>query len=364
VITAVRKYNNLYLKIALSAAVLALSAQAAALFKSANIWTTWGIICVIFASVAFATLLFITNYIHAVILCPAGIIVEAVVSLDLLSVLWSAAYIPMGWIIYHGVAKKITRTLITVRISAFLVIFYAALIIGSLSALHNNISPEIIYQAADEQIQSAVADYEDLFDMYIPYDIEEEERKELRELLMQDFAMRLKMMVPMLFIFYCMTAAYLITSLFRILYNVLIGTKVKSRALKRMEWRLKLSAASAVILILSAVFNLLLFDPYNQLPSIIISNIQYILVPGFCVMGIYFLFDKIYYIYNRDKRLKSGVVPAVMLILACGFAVLFFQNMGFAVLTIFGLYAALIGDIKKFYEKTKKRLFGDDDEEI
>ena len=52
-----------------------------------------------------------------------------------------------------------------------------------------------------------------------------------------------------------------------------------------------------------------------------------------------------------------------MLIMTCIFGVVLIQYAVPAVLTMFGLYAALIGDIKKFYDKTKKALFGDDDDE-
>jgi dolichol kinase len=82
-------------------------------------------------------------------------------------------------------------------------------------------------------------------------------------------------------------------------------------------------------------------------------------------MGVYFAYDKIYYLYNRNRQIKTGVVPGVILIFVCGFIFLFlnYNNIMLAVLTICGLYSALIGDIKKFYEKTKKMVFGNEDDE-
>lgn len=356
-----------YLKIALSVVILVLAAFAAVLFKAESIWTTWGIVCIVCASAAFATLLFITSYIHAGILCAAGIIAAALFSLDMISVIWSAVYIPAGWIIFYGVEKKITRTVITAHISIFLGFFYALLIIVTLAASNDGISMQIIYRAAEVEIDSVVENYLLLEDMiYTPEDLSVEDAAIIetqREILKQQYSMNLKVLVPVFFILYNLMIAYFATSLFRIVYNILIGTKSKSRALKRMDWRLKLSAISSVVMILSSVLNVLLYDQYNPLPWIIVSNIEYMLAPGFCVMGVYFLFDKIYNMYNRNKRIKSGVIPGVMFLFAFGFMMVFLQYASLAILAIFGLYAALIGDLKKFYNKTKKALFGDDDDE-
>jgi hypothetical protein len=47
------------------------------------------------------------------------------------------------------------------------------------------------------------------------------------------------------------------------------------------------------------------------------------------------------------------------MLFSVAFLFMFFQYTVFAVLTIFGLYAALIGNMKKFYEMVKKAFFGD-----
>jgi len=75
-------------------------------------------------------------------------------------------------------------------------------------------------------------------------------------------------------------------------------------------------------------------------------------------MGIYFVHDKIF---------KSGagvialvpVIVAIVLLFMFPFA--FIVTMAFFM--ILGLYAALIGDIKKFYEKIKKFISGGDDDD-
>ncbi|MCL2099790.1 MAG: hypothetical protein FWH24_05065 [Oscillospiraceae bacterium] len=355
--------TRLYIAITLSAAVLVFGSQAAALFKASN---DLSILCVILASAAFGTLLFIVKYIHAGILCFAVLIAAAVFSRDIVAVVWSLVYIPSGWIMCRGVLNKTMRTALTVHIAVFAGIIYAILIAGSLAAENGGISPEIVYNAVDEEISAVVENFQDiLLNMYIPDDINisEEEQERNRELLKQDYMMNLKMMVPMFFVLYTLAVAYFSTAAFRVVYNISIGSKTAARPLKRIEWRIKLSAVSAVIIILSAVLNLLLYNRDNPLPSIILSNLQYILAPGFCIMGVYFLFDKIYNAYNKNKFMKTGIAPAIILISICIIGILILNFAGFAVLVIFGLYAALIGDIKTFYDKTKKMVFGDDEDD-
>jgi hypothetical protein len=322
---------------------------------------------VVLASAVFGTLLFIANYMYAGILCFAAFIGAVVFSRDIVAVIWSLVYAPAGWIMFQGVTKKMTRTLITVRIAVFAGIVYSALIIGVVAAENGAVSPMIIYQAAEAEIEAIVENFQDiLLDTYVPADMsgDEEEQARNRELLQQEYIMNLKMMIPMFFVLYSLAIAYFSTALFRIIYNIFIGARaVSGRFIKRIEWRIKLSVVSAVMIILCSVFNLLLYSRDNPLPSIIISNIQYILAPGFCIMGIYFLFDKTYNMYNRHREIESRVAPAVMLLLTCVFAIILLQYTAIAILVICGLYAALIGDIKKFYEKTKKAVFGDDDDD-
>lgn len=348
----------LVLKIALSAAVLIFSAEGAVLFNRGN---DWGIICLIFASAAFATLLFITDYMHAGLLCLASLIGAAVFSRDIIAVLWSGAYIPAGWIIFAGIRKKMTRTAVIVRIAVFLGVFYAALIIGSLALENGGVSPEMVSQMAGAEIEAIVENFQDLIPVNIA-EADEELRAQQTELAKQQLVMNLRMMIPMFFVLYCLIIAYLASALFRTMYNLLWGVRMK-QTLKRKDWRVNLSVISAVIMILCAILNLLL-DRHNLLPWIIISNIQFILTPGFCVMGVYFLFDKIYDRYNKSRDVKSRFMPMLIMFFAGGGVILILPDtMGFAILTVFGLYAALIGDIKKFYDKTKKLVFGDDDDD-
>ena len=350
------------LKIALSAATIILASQAAALFRAGN---DWSLVCLILVSAVFATLLFIADYIHAGIVCAAGLIATAVLSRDITAVLWAGAYIPAGWIIFRGVAnaeKKITRTAITVRIAVFLGILYAALIAGSLVHEHGEISLHIIFRAAEAEIEAVAENFQSL----IPVDMSEPDealRASQTELVMQMFTMNLTAMVPMIFTLYCLIIAYFSTSLFRIIYNMLLGLRT-DRILKRGDWRIRLSVISAVVMIACSVLEILISRD-TLLLWIITSNIRFILVPGFCIMGVYFLFDKIYDRYNRNREIKNRFVPALILFVACVVLIFFLQygGIGMALLTITGLYSALIGDIKKFYEKTKKLVFGDDDEE-
>jgi len=201
--------------------------------------------------------------------------------------------------------------------------------------------------------------------MYINVDMsgDEEEQAQTLENVKQEYTMNFKMSLPMIFALYNLAVAYFSTALFRITYNIFVGSKAKSYPLKRMEWRIRLSGISAAIIILCVISNVLLYSLDNPLPRIIITNIQYILAPGFCIMGIYFLFDKIYNIYNKNRHIKGGIAPAFILLAVCALAVLMFFQYALALLVIFGLYAALIGDIKKFYEKTKRAVFGDDDDD-
>jgi hypothetical protein len=175
---------------------------------------------------------------------------------------------------------------------------------------------------------------------------------------MRELALNLGMMVPTLFSVYCLAVAYFTASLFRIVYNALIGVRT-GRALKRGDWRVRLSWISAVIMIACSILYLAAADVL--LLGVIVSNIRFILTPGFCVMGVYFLFDKIYDRYNRYREVSGRAGPALIMLAVCVFILLFLQSAGVALLTVLGLYAALIENIKKFYAKTKKLVFGDDD---
>ena len=359
-----RQNSSLALIIGLSAAVFILAVLAAVSFGAGSL--SWAFICLVFASVAFATLLFTVSYTHAAVLCLAGAVAAAIFSRGVVAVAWSLIYIAVGWVMFSGVRAKIARTAITVRAAAFAGLISAALLAGVIVAEHGAISPTIIYDAADELITGFLeANQEILLAMYIPVDLsgDEEEQARRLELVKREYTMNLKMMTPMLFVFYALAAAYCSTALFRIIYNIFIGSKPGAFPLKRADWRLKLSAVSAVVIIISSMLILLLFDPHNPLPRIILTNVQYILAPGFCIMGIYFLYDKTYNIYNKNRLVKGGMAPAFILLGACTFAVLMFFQPAIAILVVFGLYAALIGDIKKFYRKTKKAVFGDEDDD-
>jgi hypothetical protein len=100
----------------------------------------------------------------------------------------------------------------------------------------------------------------------------------------------------------------------------------------------------------------------NLLPAIVLTNLIYILIPGFCVMGAYFICDKM-------SESSLGMIPVVILmVMPVMFAFIFpfLVYLIAALLMLTGLYSALIGDIRKFYEKTKKWMSGgsDDDDYI
>jgi len=245
-------------------------------------------------------------------------------------------------------------------------IIYVILAAGALIAHHGGISSEIIYEELNGAIENFVEINQDiLLSMYVQIDESgsEEEIAKRHELRKQEHVMNFKMLAPMIFIVYMIIIAYFSTMVFRIIYNIFIGSRAISYPLKRIEWRIKLSGISAVIIILCAVSNLLLYSLDNPFPRIIVTNIQFILAPGFCIMGMYFLYDKIYNMYNKNRYTKGGIAPAFIMLAACAVTLLVLQYAGLAILVICGLYAALIGDIKKFYDKTKKAVFGDDDED-
>ena len=362
-----RKYKT-GIKIALSAAILVFSAEAAVVFRAGTEWGLIGrfnILGFMLASAIFAVLLFVANYAHVGLLCAAGVVAAAVWTRDLTAVLWSAAYIPVGWLIFHGVRKKAGRTLITVRTAVFLGIFFAALAAGALIHGHGGISPEIFLRAVESEIDILVENVRNVM-IDAAETPDADANTETVYLYFDYMAMNLTMMIPTLFVVYCLNIAYLSTAAFRVIYNLLLAARpgrISTRkAIGHEEWRVKLSAVSAVIMIICSVLYLLI-DRHSLLASVIVSNIRFILTPGFCIMGIYFLYDKIHERYNRYRYAPndSRLGPSLILFFACGLALMLFQNTAFAALTVFGLYSALIGDVKKLYDKTRKLVFGDDD---
>jgi len=349
-----------YSKIALSVTSVVCSAVAAALFGAGN---DFSLVFLVAAAASFATLLIIitADYAHIAAVFAAGLIAAGVLSRNMTAVIWSLAYMPVGWIIFHGLRKNALRTTIVVRIAVFLGVFYAVLVVGNLTMQHGEISPSIIFAAVDEQIEAAA----NMFQELIPINTNDPDAEAQAALAAEALAMNLRMMVPMIFAVYCLAIAYFATGLYRVLYNAVIGIR-ESRIIRRKDWRVHLSWVAALIMIVCSVVYLTVYDHHSAsalLTAVITSNIRFILTPGFYVMGIYFLFDKVYGGYNRYREPKNRVVPSLMLFGACAFVFMFLQGAGIAILTVFGIYAALIGDIKKIYVKAKKLILdeGDDD---
>ena len=351
-----------YLKIALSIAVIVFSAFAAALFGMGN---DFSIAFLVVASACFAALLVVADYVHVAVLLGIGLIVSGILSRNVTAVLWSLAYMPSGWIIFYSLRKNAIRTTIVVRIAVFLGVFYAILIVGNLAAQYGNVSTVIVFGEIDYQIE-AVAE---LFrEAIVSVNINDPDAEVRAALIAEEFAINLRMMVPMIFAVYCLAIAYFITAFYRMLYNAVIGIR-ESRVIKRKDWRVHLSWVSALIMIMCSVVYMAVYADQSTsaiLTSVIVSNIRFILTPGFCVMGIYFLFDKVYGGYNRYREPPSRFAPSLMLFGGCVFVLLFLQGAGIAMLAVFGIYAALIGEVKRIYNKAKKLITdddGDDDEE-
>ena len=363
----------------MSVVVVFLSAAGAKLFAASNGFDfggLTGIFCVILAAAFFACLLFITNYLTIFAVCAASAGLAIFAGKEPLPVILALSYILTGLIIFTGMAKKQTRTQITVRVSLFLVLFCSAWTVLYFVITSGGFSVQKLSNSIDDEINNTLNYMETAASQYYSMlpagSVSSADASgdgtayNLSDSVRQEFIMNMKVMIPSLFVILCIFCAYLSTSSFRIFYNI-FSAKSKPKEIPGRDWRVKLSVISAGVMILSTLCMVLLYDKDNLLPSIVSANIMYILLPGFCIMGIYFVYDKLYNMYNRvPYRKKNGTLPGLSLAFAVIFLYIFMSNIVFAALAIFGLYAALIGDIKNFYDKAKKYFSdgggGDDDD--
>ena len=352
------KYRR-YLKIALSIAVIMFSAFAAALFGAGN---DFSIAFLVVASASFAAfLLVVSDYVNIAVICGGGLLVAGVLSRNMTAVLWSFAYMPGGWIIFHSLRQKAARTTIVVRIAVVLGVFYALLIVGNLAVQHGSISPAIVFGEIDRQVEVVA----EAFRGMLPVNLDDPDAEVRAALMAEEFVINLRLMVPMIFVTYCLAIAYFVTAFYRILYNAVLGIR-ESRVIKRKDWRIHLSWVSALIMIACSIVYMAVYADHSTsalLTAVIVSNIRFILTPGFCVMGIYFLFDKVYGGYNRYREPPNRFVPSLMLFGACVFVFLFLWSAAIAILAVFGIYAALVGEVKKVYIKARKLVTDDDDDD-
>lgn len=319
-----------------------------------------GLLCAAAASALFSCVIFLTG---PKITIPAGIVSFAAAYItggDILGAFSGLAYIAVGALIYFGAKTGKKRTQITVVIACFMAVFCAVVFVLSVflstGAFSVDAGVDVINSYLNESV-SAVIDGSPGFLQYI-----NSIDADLAAVYKEEIFINMKAILPACFILYSLFTAYLATAVFRAVYNIFIPLANPGRKrIKNKYWRISISFISAVILIVSIFLAAVFSDFENPFPAIVLTNLIYILVPGFCLMGIYFSYDKIF-------KSNSGVLP-VFLILAAVVLSFIFSAFSFAmtavaaVFMVIGLYAALIGDIKKFYEKTKKLLFGDDDDD-
>jgi len=332
------------------------------------------------ASALFACVIFLTN---SRIMIPAGILSFAVTyyitSGNMTGASVSLTYIFVGAFIYFGIknskAKKrgenggrasystqaaeraekrqFRRTQITVAAAGFLSVFYAAVIIAHIFISTGTFSVSDISSVTASELTRQIENYTGLFpqtasEEYPVGDI-------IRELVIN-----LQVILPALFIVYNLLVTYLATALFRFVYNIFIPlTNPGRKKIKNKYWRINMSVISAIIMIISIFAAMMFSGMDNLLPAIVLTNLIYILIPGFCIMGVYFFYDKM--INAGMNRITVFILMGIPVMFSFLFP--FIIPLIAAFLMITGLYAALIGDIKKFYEKVKKLMFGDPDDD-
>ena len=349
-----------------------------------------GLLCtLVAASALFACVIFLTN---RGIMIPAGILsfsITYMTSGDMTGASVSTAYIFVGAFIYFGIKNSKTkklrengarasysvqaaeraekrqfrRTQITVAAAGFLSVFYAAIIIANIfistiSASNGTFSVGAVSSAIDGELTRHIENYVGMFPQ--PQYASSGESAYPLEDIITELAMNFKAVLPALFIAFNLAAAYLATALFRFAYNIFIPLAISGRKrIKNKYWRINMSVISAIIMIISIFAAMMFSGMDNLLPVIVLTNMIYILIPGFCVMGVYFF---------CDKMTDAGIGKITVFILICvpvafSFLFPFLIPVIIVILMVLGLFAALIGDIKKFYEKVKKLMFGDEDDE-
>ena len=322
-----------------------------------------GFLCVAMASALFACVLFLVNPGAIIIAGMASFAVSFALSGDITCACASLIYIVIGALIYFGVRKKKNRTQITVRIACALAVVYAAYFAFSFMSSTGRFSITGITSVIDSEltngVETLVGQYNTTLSQYAG-EIEAAQSAYIGEDAVKELVTSLKALIPAFFVLYNLLIAYLATALFKPAYNIFIPMANPNRKrIKNKYWRVNISSVSAIIMITAIIFAFVLSK--EPLPSAVVMNLIYILAPGFCIMGIYVLYDKIF-------KPGAGLLPvmmivsAVMLIMLFPLAAVIALYTAIAVLMAAGLYSALIGDIKKFIDKAKKVMLGDDDD--
>ena len=344
----------------MTAASVFLSVVSSAIFVSLP-----GLFCIAAASALFSCVLFLTK---ARALLPAAIISFAVTFIlngDIISAFASLLYIIAGAYIYFGVKSKKKRTQITVGIAAVLTALFAVMLVApiiSSAGMSINAIVSEIDSGLTEGIENSINQFFIAFPQYSGApDLDAEQRAADFEKHKEKIIIDMKGMLPACFILYNLFIAYLSTALFKIAYNIFIPMANPNRKkIKNKYWRINVSVISAIIMIASVfMFLAVQFSGGdNILAYIVLKNLIYILFPGFCIMGIYLVYDKLF-----DK--VAGIFPVILVAGAVIFAFVlqFALFVALVFFIILGLYAALISDLKKISEKAKKLMFGDDDDD-
>jgi len=328
-----------------------------------------GFVCIIAASALIACVFFLTSPSVIVIAGIASFAITFTLNENLLNAFASMAYVIIGAFIYFGVKNKRNRTQITVRIAIVITVFYFLLIAASFmmetgtfydgmmaltsqidQVLHNNVESVVKQYTTLMLAQSSGAGTTAEEAAQAAYFV---------ETYITELVMNFKAILPACFILYNVLIAYLSTSIFKSAYNIFIPmANPKRNKIKNTYWRIKISVVSSIIMTCALFFAILASKGDTVLPYIVLMNLIYILAPGFCVMGVYFVYDKLF-------KSRTGIIPAVLVISLIMLAfisptiVIFVVYSGASVLMAVGLYSALIGDLKKFFEKAKKALLGD-----
>ena len=316
-----------------------------------------GAFCAVAASALFACALFL---ISPTLVCLIAAAVSAAASFLILypicgnaaNSLAGATYAIVGALIYFGVKRKWPRTKITVGAACFLTVFCIFLIALYFLATSGSFSLGMLSIAFDAVLTDAVQ----IAAAQLPEFLALPEADKDSYIL--EFVKNMKALSPALFVMFSSAMAYLSTSLFRYAYNIFIPMANPGRKkIKGKYWRLNLSLVSAVAAIISISASFFVSPRKYLLTSIVFTNLAYILAPGFCVMGLYFVHDKLF--KQKTWAFCFALIPCAIV-----FA-LYFQSFLYIVIFVLamcGLHATLAGYVKKLIEKAKKVLLGDDDD--
>ena len=360
-----KSYKRNTLVYIIEALILMTAAGCLSVIGSPNSADILGILCICLASALFACAMFLSSP-GIIILTGAAATFTITLLLygDIITAFASLIYIAAASFIYFGVMSKQSRTQITFRIAVALAVIFVLLIVFYFISNNGSFSVSMVTSYIDSELSElarlylssydeVIAEY--MADMYPAADVL------LIEETVKSIVSDLKAMVPAFYVLFNLIAAYISTAVFRMAYNIFIPiAKPYRKKIRNTYWRVHISTVSAIIMTLAMIFSLLLSE--EPIPWLAATNIVYILMPGFSVMGIYFAKDRIF-------KSGFGIIPIVLIIGAAIFLVMIPIDMFYVlslVSTVFmglGVYAALEGDMKKLWDKTKKYVFGDDDDD-